>query len=131
VAILITTAAARRTSPTESCTPSHTRRRMAFKYNPPHGEPADIDVTDWIQSRANDLLRAGTPRQAGAVRDRDHGARRTTTTSSAVRPGLKNVWTWTHPGAASSWAWTTRRRGNAVLEPINSLYNTSITSPIR
>src|SRR6516225_2201406 len=30
-----------------------------FKYNPTNGGPADTDVTDWIQNRANDLLRAG------------------------------------------------------------------------
>jgi len=30
-----------------------------FKYNPPQGGPADTDITDWIQQRANDLLRAG------------------------------------------------------------------------
>ena len=28
-----------------------------FKYNPPNGGPADTSVTDWIQTRANDLLR--------------------------------------------------------------------------
>ena len=27
-----------------------------FKYNPPHGGPADTDVTAWIQQRANELL---------------------------------------------------------------------------
>ncbi len=30
-----------------------------FKYNPPHGGPADTDVTRWIQARANALLREG------------------------------------------------------------------------
>src|ERR1700738_272387 len=30
-----------------------------FKYNPPNGGPADTDVTDWIQNRANEFLRAG------------------------------------------------------------------------
>lgn len=30
-----------------------------FKYNPPHGGPADTDVTSWIQTRANELLRGG------------------------------------------------------------------------
>jgi phosphoglucomutase len=42
-------------------TPSHNPPRDGgFKYNPPHGGPADSDVTDGIQARANDLLRAGT-----------------------------------------------------------------------
>jgi phosphoglucomutase len=41
-------------------TPSHNPPNDGgFKYNPPNGGPADTDVTDWIQNRANDLLRAG------------------------------------------------------------------------
>jgi phosphoglucomutase len=41
-------------------TPSHNPPADGgFKYNPPDGGPADTDVTDWIQGRANDLLRAG------------------------------------------------------------------------
>jgi phosphoglucomutase len=41
-------------------TPSHNPPEDGgFKYNPPHGGPADTDVTSWIQGRANDLLRAG------------------------------------------------------------------------
>jgi len=40
-------------------TPSHNPPTDGgFKYNPPNGGPADTDVTDWIQDRANDLLRA-------------------------------------------------------------------------
>jgi len=39
-------------------TPSHNPPADGgFKYNPPDGGPADTDVTDWIQGRANDLLR--------------------------------------------------------------------------
>ncbi len=41
-------------------TPSHNPPADGgFKYNPPDGGPADTDVTDWIQGRANDLLRDG------------------------------------------------------------------------
>jgi phosphoglucomutase len=41
-------------------TPSHNPPRDGgFKYNPPHGGPADTDATGWIADRANDLLRAG------------------------------------------------------------------------
>jgi phosphoglucomutase len=41
-------------------TPSHNPPEDGgFKYNPPNGGPADTDVTDWIQTRANGLLRAG------------------------------------------------------------------------
>jgi phosphoglucomutase len=41
-------------------TPSHNPPADGgFKYNPPQGGPADTDLTDWIQQRANDLLREG------------------------------------------------------------------------
>ena len=41
-------------------TPSHNPPADGgFKYNPPQGGPADTDVTDWIQERANALLREG------------------------------------------------------------------------
>jgi phosphoglucomutase len=39
-------------------TPSHNPPQYGgFKYNPPNGGPADSDVTDVIQKRANDLLK--------------------------------------------------------------------------
>ncbi len=38
-------------------TPSHNPPRDGgFKYNPPHGGPADTDATGWIAARANELL---------------------------------------------------------------------------
>ncbi|CAN5353806.1 phosphoglucomutase (alpha-D-glucose-1,6-bisphosphate-dependent) [soil metagenome] len=41
-------------------TPSHNPPRDGgFKYNPPHGGPADSDATGWIAARANELLRTG------------------------------------------------------------------------
>ena len=41
-------------------TPSHNPPEDGgFKYNPPNGGPADTDVTHWVESRANELLRAG------------------------------------------------------------------------
>lgn len=41
-------------------TPSHNPPSDGgFKYNPPHGGPADTDATSWIQDRANRLLGAG------------------------------------------------------------------------
>ena len=41
-------------------TPSHNPPADGgFKYNPPEGGPADTDVTDWIQQRANALLGEG------------------------------------------------------------------------
>jgi len=40
-------------------TPSHNPPEDGgFKYNPPNGGPADTDVTEWVQNRANELLRA-------------------------------------------------------------------------
>jgi len=41
-------------------TPSHNPPEDGgFKYNPTHGGPADTDVTHWVETRANELLRAG------------------------------------------------------------------------
>jgi len=46
-------------------TPSHNPPRDGgFKYNPPHGGPADSDATSWIAARANEILASGV----GAVR---------------------------------------------------------------
>ncbi len=40
-------------------TPSHNPPEDGgFKYNPPHGGPADTEVTRWIEDRANALLAA-------------------------------------------------------------------------
>ncbi|MEO9246963.1 phosphoglucomutase (alpha-D-glucose-1,6-bisphosphate-dependent) [Citricoccus nitrophenolicus] len=41
-------------------TPSHNPPADGgFKYNPPHGGPADSEATDWIADRANELLAGG------------------------------------------------------------------------
>ncbi|WAC67307.1 phosphoglucomutase (alpha-D-glucose-1,6-bisphosphate-dependent) [Agrococcus sp. SL85] len=41
-------------------TPSHNPPRDGgFKYNPPHGGPADSDATGWIAKRANELIATG------------------------------------------------------------------------
>ena len=40
-------------------TPSHNPPEDGgFKYNPTNGGPADIDVTQWVENRANELLRS-------------------------------------------------------------------------
>ncbi len=40
-------------------TPSHNPPRDGgFKYNPPHGGPADSDATSWIADRANEIIAA-------------------------------------------------------------------------
>jgi phosphoglucomutase len=65
-------------------TPSHNPPKYGgFKYNPPHGGPADTDVTGWIEKRANALLTAGLdgvrrisfPRARAASTTRGHGFR--------------------------------------------------------
>ncbi len=41
-------------------TPSHNPPQDGgFKYNPPHGGPADSEATNWIATRANELLEQG------------------------------------------------------------------------
>ncbi len=41
-------------------TPSHNPPRDGgFKYNPPHGGPADSDATNWIAERANAIIEGG------------------------------------------------------------------------
>lgn len=47
-------------------TPSHNPPQDGgFKYNPTNGGPADTEVTQWVENRANELLRGGN---AGAKR---------------------------------------------------------------
>src|SRR4030095_10932540 len=41
-------------------TPSHNPPRFGgFKYDPPHGGPADTHVTEWIERQANDFIADG------------------------------------------------------------------------
>ena len=38
-------------------TPSHNPPESGgFKYNPPHGGPADVEITQWIEAKANEYL---------------------------------------------------------------------------
>jgi phosphoglucomutase len=57
-------------------TPSHNPPRDGgFKYNPPHGGPADTDVTGWIEREANRLLEEGidgVPRAPSDATERDY-----------------------------------------------------------
>ena len=58
-------------------TPSHNPPRDGgFKYNPPHGGPADSDVTDGIQARANQLLADAAAHPARPLRARPRRAQR-------------------------------------------------------
>ena len=46
-------------------TPSHNPPEDGgFKYDPPHGGPADTEVTRWIEARANELLEQGVAKLA-------------------------------------------------------------------
>ncbi len=59
-AILTFNASGRGTADGIVVTPSHNPPGDGgFKYNPPHGGPADTDVTGWIEREANALLEAG------------------------------------------------------------------------
>jgi len=61
-------------------TPSHNPPADGgFKYNPPHGGPADTDATKWIENRANELIAA---RLAGVKRVPLARAKAAETTSS-------------------------------------------------
>jgi phosphoglucomutase len=72
-------------------TPSHNPPADGgFKYNPPHGGPADTDVTRWVQDRANDLLRSAN---AGVKRVGLEAALRAATThrDDFVQPYVKDL----------------------------------------
>ena len=61
-------------------TPSHNPPEDGgFKYNPPHGGPADTDATQWIETRANELLANGA---SGVRRVPFEQAQRASTTGS-------------------------------------------------
>ena len=61
-------------------TPSHNPPEDGgFKYNPPHGGPADTEVTRWIENRANELLSSDLK---GVFRIAFEKARRVPTTHS-------------------------------------------------
>jgi phosphoglucomutase len=57
-------------------TPSHNPPEDGgFKYNPPHGGPAETDVTSWIENEANALLETAlesVPRSAPVVHAHDY-----------------------------------------------------------
>ncbi len=56
-------------------TPSHNPPADGgFKYNPPHGGPADSDATTWIAHRANQILAAGV--EGAGARESGAGVRR-------------------------------------------------------
>ena len=87
-------------------TPSHNPPADGgFKYNPPHGGPADTDATSVIAARANELIR-GTSTACAASRSRGRGPpsapttswARTSTTCPPCRPRRASA----RPGCASA-----------------------------
>jgi phosphoglucomutase len=59
-------------------TPSHNPPDSGgFKYNPPHGGPADLAVTRWIEAEANRLLEAGIDHVKRVPFERARGAETT------------------------------------------------------
>ncbi|MBV8361962.1 MAG: alpha-D-glucose phosphate-specific phosphoglucomutase [Deltaproteobacteria bacterium] len=74
-------------------TPSHNPPEDGgFKYNPPHGGPADTDVTTWIQGRANVLLQEGAANIPRMSLEKVHGSViRTYDFMSAYVKDLANV----------------------------------------
>ncbi|WP_129656756.1 phosphoglucomutase (alpha-D-glucose-1,6-bisphosphate-dependent) [Rothia halotolerans] len=61
-------------------TPSHNPPSDGgFKYNPPHGGPADADATEWIADRANALLESGLAGVARIPYERARAAETTRT----------------------------------------------------
>jgi phosphoglucomutase len=113
-------------------TPSHNPPEDGgFKYNPPHGGPADTDVTRWVEERANQLL-AG--RNAGVRRVPSGEALRADTTHAQdfVRPyvdDLRNVVDMTAIRAAGLRLAVDPLGGAAVhyWEPINAVYGLDIS----
>jgi phosphoglucomutase len=113
-------------------TPSHNPPEDGgFKYNPPNGGPADTDVTEWIQNRANALLEAGV-----ADVKRVPFAKAITATSTHQQDfigpyvdDLRNVVDMDAIRAAGLTLGVDPLGGAAkpYWEPINSLYKTNIT----
>ena len=72
-------------------TPSHNPPQDGgFKYNPPNGGPADVDVTQWVQDRANALLRGGNVEVRRATYEAAMRSE-TTHTQDFVRPYVDDL----------------------------------------
>jgi phosphoglucomutase len=112
-------------------TPSHNPPEDGgFKYNPTNGGPADTDVTDWVQDRANELLRKNNT----AVKRVPYAAAIKATTTRAedfILPyvnDLRNVVDMDAIRAAGLKLGVDPLGGAAVpyWEPINSIYKVNI-----
>jgi phosphoglucomutase len=113
-------------------TPSHNPPEDGgLKYNPPHGGPAESEVTKWIQNRANDLLRAGN---SGVKRIPPAAALKAPTTRQEdfVLPYVNDLRNAIDMEAirAAGLKLAVDPLGGAALpywEPINSIYKLDIT----
>jgi len=112
-------------------TPSHNPPEDGgFKYNPTNGGPADTDVTQWIEDRANELMRGGNT----AVKRLGFAAAMradTTRQEDFVVPyveDLRNIVDMEAIGAARIRLAVDPLGGAAVhyWEPINSIYKLDI-----
>ncbi len=112
-------------------TPSHNPPEDGgFKYNPTNGGPADTDVTQWVENRANELMRNGN---TGVKRMSFEAALRTDTTrqKDLVFPyvkDLRNVVDMEAIRAAGLKLAVDPLGGAAVhyWEPINTIYKLDI-----
>jgi phosphoglucomutase len=112
-------------------TPSHNPPEDGgFKYNPTHGGPVDVDVTQWVENRANELLRDGN---RGVRRMRLEEAYRADTTHlhdyvPAYVKDLRNVVDMEAIRAAGLKLAVDPLGGAAVhyWEPINAIYDLDI-----
>ncbi len=113
-------------------TPSHNPPEDGgFKYNPTNGGPADTDVTQWVENRANQLLRAGN---AGVKRTQFSAAKNALHTHQVdfVLPyvqDLRNVVNMPAIRGAGLKLGVDPLGGAArpYWEPINSIYGLDIT----
>ena len=114
-------------------TPSHNPPEDGgFKYNPTNGGPAETDVTNWIQDRANQLLRDGNRDVkrvplCAALKRRDHASGRF---HSALRRAiLQNIVDMDAIRAAGLKLGVDPLGGASLpyWEPINSIYKLNIT----
>jgi phosphoglucomutase len=114
-------------------TPSHNPPEDGgLKYNPPNGGPADTHVTQWVEDRANDLLKSGN---AGVKRVPLAAALRADTTREqdfalAYVKDLRNVVDMEAIRAAGLKLGVDPLGGAAVRywEPINAIYGLEVTN---
>jgi phosphoglucomutase len=91
-------------------TPSHNPPEDGgFKYHLPHGGPADTDVTHGVQTRANELQRAGNSsvKRVPFAQALDAPATHQQDLMMPYVRGLEDVWIWTRSAPPGSrWRWT-------------------------